>query len=354
MPAATSPRNAAAEPLTRRRFLQAGALALAGSCLPPDRPCEAAEATGPAAKFLLKWGKKGSAPGEFDFPIGVAVNRADEVLVTDFYNDRVQKFTPEGKFLAAFPVPPNPGPLALDAAGEIYISHFGFMKAKEQRKPDQVTVHSAAGKFLRAWGKTGTGDGEFDFPGGVAVSQDGRVYVADQTNRRVQVFDRRGKFLRKWGEYGTGPGQFGGNVVRPSRVGGPQFVALDGAGYVYTSEGSVGRVQKFTADGKYLLAWGDNQDKPGSFGGAFSGFKDRKTSLQGPVGLWVDPQGRVWVSAVCGRIQQFTDAGKYLRGFGGPGTGPGQFYAPHAIALDSRGHLYVVDAFNHRIQKFAV
>jgi hypothetical protein len=62
----------------------------------------------------------------------------------------------------------------------------------------------------------------------------------------------------------------------------------------------------------------------------------------------------VWVSAVCGRIQQFTDAGKYLRGFGGPGTGPGQFYAPHALTLDSRGHLSVVDAFNHRIQKFAV
>ena len=60
------------------------------------------------------------------------------------------------------------------------------------------------------------------------------------------------------------------------------------------------------------------------------------------------------MSAVSGHIQQFTNDGKYLRGFGGQGAKPGQFYAPHGIALDSHGHLYVVDAYNHRIQKFAV
>jgi hypothetical protein len=45
--------------------------------------------------------------------------------------------------------------------------------------------------------------------------------------------------------------------------------------------------------------------------------------------------------------------GKFLRGFGEEGTKPGQFYAPHALVFDSKGCLYVVDAFNHRIQKFA-
>jgi sugar lactone lactonase YvrE len=72
------------------------------------------------------------------------------------------------------------------------------------------------------------------------------------------------------------------------------------------------------------------------------------------VGICLDRQDRVWVSAVCGRIQRFTAEGKLLRCFGGAGTEPGQFYAPHSLALDSQGHLYVVDAFNHRIQKFAV
>ena len=51
---------------------------------------------------------------------------------------------------------------------------------------------------------------------------------------------------------------------------------------------------------------------------------------------------------------KFTPDGKYLRGFGEAGTKPGQFYAPHGIAMDSHGNLYVVDAYNHRIQKFAV
>jgi hypothetical protein len=54
-------------------------------------------------------------------------------------------------------------------------------------------------------------------------------------------------------------------------------------------------------------------------------------------------------------VQQFTAGGQYLGGFGGKaGSGPGEFLAPHGLAVDGRGHLYVVDAYNHRVQKFAV
>jgi hypothetical protein len=53
-------------------------------------------------------------------------------------------------------------------------------------------------------------------------------------------------------------------------------------------------------------------------------------------------------------VQQFTTDGKYLRGLGfEQGTKPGQFLAPHGVAVDGHGHLYIVDAYNHRIQKFA-
>ncbi len=248
---------------------------------------------------------------------------------------------------------PNPGGIAVSRSGDLYLAHFAEQK-REERKPDRISVYDSAGKLLRQWGRTGSNDGEFDCPGGLAVRHDGRVYVADQTNRRVQVFNADGKFLAKWGEFGTKPGQFGGKVSIRSRVGGPQFLAFDSKGNLYTTEGSVGRVQKFTPEGKFLLAWGDNEVKPGSFGGAFSGFKDRKAVLQGPIAICIDRHDRVWVSAVCGRIQQFTGEGAYLRGFGSAGTEPGEFYAPHGLAFDSRGHLYVVDAFNHRIQKFAV
>lgn len=67
-----------------------------------------------------------------------------------------------------------------------------------------------------------------------------------------------------------------------------------------------------------------------------------------------DGTGRLWINSIGGRIQQFTDQGQYLAGFGEEGTKSGQFYAPHGLAIDSHGHLYIVDAYNHRIQKFAM
>jgi sugar lactone lactonase YvrE len=274
-----------------------------------------------------------------------------EVLISDFYNARVQRFTPDGEHEATFPVLPNPGGMALDGEGNIYLSHFSAMRADEEKKPDRVSIYSPQGKLLRHWGQTGTGDGEFDYPGGIAVSRDGHVYVADQTNRRVQVFDREGKFLFKWGEYGIGKGQFGGSVSRKSRVGGPQFVAIDGAGNVYTTEGAVGRVQQFTAAGEFLRSWGDNANTPGSFGGHWSG----ATGLQGPIGICFDKRGLLWISAVSGRVQQFTPEGTYLKSLGsGRGSDPGQFEAPHALTVDDTGHIYVVDSLNHRVQKFAI
>lgn len=304
-----------------------------------------------SVRFMREWGKEGTKPGEFHFPIGIAVAPAGELLVTDHYNNRVQKFGPDGKLLACLKVLPNPGGIAVSPSGNFYVGHFPAARLSKEKHPDRVSVYSPEGKLLFEWGKTGTGPGEFDFPGGIAIGN-GKVYVADQTNRRVQVFDMKGKFLFKWGEHGTKPGQFGGNISPRSRVGGPQFVALDSKGNVYTTEGSLGRVQKFTADGKFLAAWGDNADRPGSFGGAFAGFK---ASLKGPIGICIDRHDRPWISAVSGRVQQFTSDGRYLRGIGArQGNMPGQFLAPHGVAVDGRGHLYVVDAYNHRVQKFAV
>ena len=77
----------------------------------PSFRLRAAEQELPKVRFLLAWGKKGMQPGEFHFPIGIAINRAgpDVILVTDHYNHRVQKFDRDGKLLGLFPVLPNPG-----------------------------------------------------------------------------------------------------------------------------------------------------------------------------------------------------------------------------------------------------
>ena len=304
-------------------------------------------------RFITQWGKEGADDEEFEFPIGIAIHE-QTIFVTDHYNNRVQTFDFDGKHLASFDVLPNPGAIIADHYGTLFISHFPVVRMSKEKNPDRVSVYSPAGKLLREWGQTGKQDGEFDFPGGLAIGPDDHVYVADQMNRRVQVLDKHGKFIAKFGEYGTQPGQFGGNTHPKSRVGGPQFLAFDKAGNLYTTEGMMGRIQKLTRDGKPILSWGSLKDEPGGFGGKFTGFKDKVANLEGPIGITVDPHNHVWVASINGRIQQFDTNGKLLGGLqSGQGSEPGKFLAPHTLAFNNRGEFYVVDSFNHRIQKFA-
>jgi len=294
----------------------------------------------PPVTFLFTWGQKGKADGEFDAPIGIAINAEDELYISDFRNNRVQKFSADGKFLLKFAVAEMPGGIAVDRQKRIYVAPLMSHK---------VCVYNEQGELLREWGKLGTGDGEFEQPGGIAIASDGTVYVADQVNRRVQRFDAEGKFLGKWGEYGTNPGQFDGVENLKNRTGGPNFVALDTKGNVYTTEAKLGRIQRFTADGKPLFAFGNNSTDPGGFGG-------RPKNLPGPIGVCVDRFDRIWVTSTNNRLQLFSPDGKLLFGFENlePGTEPKRFHTPHGMVIDSKGHLYVVDSQNYRIQKFAV
>jgi sugar lactone lactonase YvrE len=232
--------------------------------------------------------------------------------------------------------------MAVDDDGNVYLALMN---------QDKVQVYTESGRLLREWGKRGAGDGEFRQPGGIVLAPGGTVYVADQGNHRIQMFDTEGKFRGKWGEHGSGPGQFGGNEPKVSRFGGPHFLARDGMGRIYTTEGTLGRVQQFSAGGKPLHAWGDKGSEPGGFGALKTGFSQ---STFGPIGVFVDRRDRVWVSSLNDRVQAFTTDGKFLFGLGGTGNAPGQFARPHGMAVDSKGHLYVADAGNQRIQKFEI
>jgi DNA-binding beta-propeller fold protein YncE len=211
----------------------------------------------------------------------------------------------------------------------------------------KIAVYSPAGELLREWGQKGTGDGEFQLPGGLAFTRDGSLLVADQGNSRIQRFTPEGRFLAKWGELGPGLGQFGAGRGPGSRFAGPQFVAVDREGNVYATEVASPRVQKFSAAGKPLLAFGSGKDEPGGFAGG-------RPDIFGPIGICVDRQARVWVSATNHRVQQFDRDGPFRQALGGDGHAPGQFHYPHGLAVNSKNHLYVVDAQNARIQKFAL
>lgn len=301
-------------------------------------------------KFVLAWGVKGDKEGEFYSPIEIVINRKDEIFVTDLNNARLQKFTADGKYLGGFALPLDTPPrnsciiggMAVDDQGLVYLS---FMNQ------NKIAVYTESGELVREWGRPGNGDGEFNQPGGIVLYPDGTLYVTDQCNHRIQKFTSDGKFLGKWGEYGTEPGQFGGSLPAGSRFGGPHFLTLDSQGRLYTTEGALGRVQQFSSDGTSLLVWGDKGDQPGGFGAMqMSGL----SNTVGPIGIFVDPHDRVWVSSLNDRVQLFTSEGKFLLGIGGTGKEPGQFSRPHGMAMDSKGYLYVADSSNQRIQKFEV
>lgn len=303
-----------------------------------------------APRCVLTWGKKGDQPGEFYSPIGIAINRKDEVYVTDLNNARLQKFSSEGKYLGGFDLPRDTperkssqtGGIVVDRQGLIYLTFMAQHK---------VRVYDGSGKVVREWGQRGAAAGEFFAPGGIALSPDGTLYVADQCNHRVQEFTREGKFLASWGEHGPNPGQFGGQDLIGSRFGGPHFLAFDRAGRVYTTEGVLARVQQLSAVGVPLRAWGDHGDQPGGFGALK--FPNAPYTL-GPIAVMVDQRVRVWVSSLNDRVQAFTPQGEYMMTLGGPGHEPGQFARPHGMAMDSKGYFYVADAGNQRIQKFQV
>jgi sugar lactone lactonase YvrE len=302
------------------------------------------------AKFLLAWGKKGDKAGEFYSPISIAIDHRDVVYVTDLNNARLQRFTTEGKHLGGFNLPLDAPPrrscivggIAVDDDGNVYVSLM---------VQDKVQVYTESGRLLREWGKRGAGDGELRQPGGIVLAGGGTVYVADQGNHRIEIFNTEGEFEGKWGEYGSGPGQFGGNEPKGSRFGGPHFLARDSVGRFYTTEGTLGRVQQFSAEGKPLQAWGDKGSPPGGFGALKTGFSK---NTFGPIGVFVDRRDRVWVSSLNDRVQAFTTDGKFLLGLGGTGNDPGRFARPHGMAVDSKSHLYVADAGNQRVQKFEI
>ena len=299
-------------------------------------------------KFLLAWGENGSGPGQFRSPIGIAINGADEVYVTDVNNARVQKFTADGRYLAGFDLPRDrPDRRTTMAGGIVADAESVFVSLMQQ---DKVALYRDDGTLVREFGRRGTRNGELHGPGGMVLAPDRTLYVADQQNHRVQRFTLDGKFVGAWGQHGSGAGEFGGGEPAGSRFGGPHFLARDRDGRIYTTEGTLGRVQRFTAEGLPLAAWGDKGDQPGGFG-AYTLFRG---SSFGPIALLVDAQGRVLVSSLNARVQWFTPEGKYLFGLDSRGNGPGEFWRPHGLALDSRGHLYVADSGNQRIQKFAV
>lgn len=191
----------------------------------------------------------------------------------------------------------------------------------------------------RVIGMPGTQPGQFQAPRGVAVAPDGSIYVADSRNHRIQHFSSDGQLLHAWGSFADAAAGLeqapGGTFNEPWGV----AVAPDGA--VYVSDTWNHRIQKFTADGRFISMWG------------YFGQAEKPEAFWGPRGLAVDSRGQVYVADTGNkRIVVFSANQEYVTQFGSAGLDFGQFDEPVAVALDQNGNAYVTDTWNQRIQVF--
>ena len=211
----------------------------------------------PDGKFLSKWGTPGGGEGEFDGPSGMVFDREDNLYVVDHFNNRVQKFTKDGKFLLQWGGKGDgsgqfelPWGIGLDAAGNVYVADW---------RNDRVQKFTAEGTFLTTYGTSGEDEGEFHRPSSVTVDRDGNMYVADWGNNRVQVLGQDGGCravlvgdagLSKWAEemLPANPDYMEARAQARNReverfLKGPTSVKLDDAGNLYIVDSCRYRLQ---------------------------------------------------------------------------------------------------------------
>jgi predicted membrane-bound mannosyltransferase/DNA-binding beta-propeller fold protein YncE len=175
-------------------------------------------------------------------------------------------------------------------------------------------------------------------PRSLAFAPDGTFYVTDSRNHRIVHLTADGNVLETWGSFADG-------VSIPAAVGTfnePWGIAVGPDGSVYVSDTWNHRVQKFTAEGQPVTAWGQY------------GQADQQYGFWGPRGLAVDADGNLYVADTGNkRIVVFDPDGTYLNEFGTAGLDPGQFDEPVGVAVGDDGTVYVTDTWNQRVQTFA-
>jgi len=267
--------------------------------------------------FVTSWGEK-----QFQRAHGISIGPDDSVYCTDDLDHTVRKFTPEGKLMMTLGTSGRPSDTGIDGvdyrtikrAGppfhrptNVALARDGSLYVTDGYGNARVHKFSPDGRLLFSWGEPGSGPGQFNLPHGIALDKEGRVFVADRENSRVQIFGSEGQFLEQWTD-----------VARPMQV------LLDGQDNVFVAE----------------VGW-----RAGRF-------------------PWQTPPEPNPAGA---RVSVFNRQGQLLARWGGSACpeAPGDFFAPHDICMDSRGDIYVgevvmsaggnrgmVSSSCHTLQKF--
>ena len=218
---------------------------------------------------IRTFGVKGSAPGQFTGPSGVAIDCDGNLLVGD--ERCIQKFSPQGDFLMSVGTKGSK-PLQFSSAMDISINPKNKRIYVCDHQNHRVQILNSDFTFSSSFGSCGSDNGQFNYPWGVTTHSSGCVYVADTGNNCVKVFTEEGQFLRKFGKRGRGDGELNGPII----------VTIDSDDTVYVTDSSNNRVSMFTCQGQFLGSFGSHGTAPGQF--------------TGPRGIAVDRDGLVYVS----------------------------------------------------------
>ena len=233
--------------------------------------------------FIKSWGE-----GTFPRAHGLHIDDDDHLYCTDDGGHFVRKCTTDGKVLLEIGIPGTPTPYMsgrpFHRCTHTALSPAGEIYVSDGYGNARIHKYSPDGKLLMSWGEPGTDPGQFNIPHNIATDADGWVYVADRENHRVQVFDANGRYETQWV-----------NMHRPCAL-------------CCRREGSA---LQFLI-GELGPAWSVNREHPNI----------------GPRIAIVDREGNT-----IARLGPETGAG--------PGLEPGRFIAPHGLAVDRRGNIYV-------------
>ncbi len=215
----------------------------------------------------------------------------------------------------------HPGAVAIDSAGDLWVADTNNNRVEE---------FDEHGKFLRQFGSYGTGDSQFDNPDGIAIDPSGDVWVLDHGNDRVEKFDPEGHYLS----------QFAPEIPGEGVIGATEGIAIDEHGNVWISDTGGGHIVEFNKEGEYLKTVGSPGSEPGQLG---------ETE-----GLAIDEHGNVWVADwTNNRVEEFSETGEFIKELGSEGEGDGQMSRPFGIAIDAKGDVWVGDNGNNRLDEFS-
>ena len=240
-------------------------------------------------KILATWGQ-----GMFVFPHGATVDRQGNLWVTDARGEggkghQVFKFDSQGKVLMTL------GKAGISGSGELFdqptdvlIAPNGDIYVTDSHrngKNNRVVKFTKEGKFIKEWGKKGSGPGEISEPHTIAMDSRGRLFVGDRENNRIQIFDQEGKYLAEWRHFG-----------RPSGI----TITADDTIYVTDSESGPDTGARELPGIKKGIRIGSAKD--GSVTAFIEDMESTVPDHSGAEGVGVDAQGNVYGGVVRRRM----------------------------------------------------